>query len=100
VSHFYLSFADYDPPKGRGFVGATIIKAATPELAVARADALGINPKNVEIAIVRLAVDVHTSPEYQVYFEKFVPREVVFAGEVENVPDDAVERTVHQECNR
>ena len=74
--YYYLSFCDPDLPEGQQFLGATIVKAADPVLAVAGAWSRGCNPGG-EVLLVDLGVDL--PQEASEYLNTFVPRERVLS---------------------
>jgi hypothetical protein len=105
MSFFYLSFCDTNRPKGQMFLGATMVRGADPDDALARATQLGVNPGG-EVAFVEFKPEFteieQLGPLARRYFEKFVTRDEVLAGpagEAERLDEDLACATICQDCN-
>ena len=75
---FYLSFAEAEPPGGRGFLGAMLTEADSARSAVAKAHRLGV-PPGAEVVFWELTSD---APMPQHYRDRLLSRaEIARMGE-------------------
>lgn len=75
---YYLSFVDPNRPVGDRSIGATVVKADSPEGAIERANLLGLNPGG-EVAFWPLPCEgkEELPDEAQMYYESFVTSEIM-----------------------
>lgn len=105
MSFFYLSFCDTSRPKGQMFLGATVVRGADPDDALAQATRLGVNPGG-EVAFVQFRPEFteveHLGPQAHRYLEKFVTRDEVLTGpqgEAEPLDENMTCASICQDCN-
>lgn len=75
MSYFYISFASEE----RGFLGATVVKAADPKRALRTASRLGLNPGG-EAAIFRWPPEDEGNTEMRSMLNRLVGKEELLAG--------------------